>query len=99
MYPLWQMLGRPGICIVYLTGTLPDKGGTMTDTLTPADISHYYQRLAKLSTLPFWQLPEITEPAGPERGHVRHWTDVSPGLARSRATLDSPAPAPHRAAL
>ena len=51
---------------------------------SPADVSHYYQRLAELSTLPFWQREEFTEPAGPERGHVWHWRDVYPELARSR---------------
>jgi len=56
----------------------------MSHTLTPADVSHYYQRLAELSTLPFWQREEFTEPAGPERGHVWHWQDVYPELARSR---------------
>lgn len=58
----------------------------MSQTLTPADVSHYYQRLTDLSTVPFWQLPDITEPAGPERGHVWSWQDVypnSPGPARS----------------
>ena len=55
----------------------------MTSTLAPADVAGYYQRLAELSTLPFWQAPEITEPAGPERGHVWHWQDVYPELARS----------------
>jgi hypothetical protein len=56
----------------------------MSHTLVPADVSHYYQRLAELSTLPFWQREEFTEPAGPERGHVRHWQDVYPELTRSR---------------
>ena len=56
----------------------------MSHTLAPADVSHYYQRLAELSTLPFWQREEFTEPAGPERGHVWHWRDVYPELARSR---------------
>src|SRR5690242_20164013 len=56
----------------------------MSHTLAPADVSHYYQRLAELSTLPFWQREEFTEPAGPERGHVWHWQDVYPELARSR---------------
>jgi gentisate 1,2-dioxygenase len=56
----------------------------MSQTLTPVDIAHYYQRLADLSTLPFWQLPEITEPSGPERGHVWSWREVYPELARSR---------------
>jgi gentisate 1,2-dioxygenase len=56
----------------------------MSHALAPADVSHYYQRLAELSTLPFWQREEFTEPAGPERGHVWHWEDVYPELARSR---------------
>jgi gentisate 1,2-dioxygenase len=56
----------------------------MNQTLAPADVSHYYQRLADLSTLPFWRVPEITEPAGSERGHVWHWLDIYPELARSR---------------
>ena len=55
----------------------------MSQTLAPADVSHYYQRLAELSTLPFWQREEFTEPARPERGHVWHWQDVYPELARS----------------
>jgi gentisate 1,2-dioxygenase len=63
----------------------------MTDTLATADVSHYYQRLAELSTLPFWQVPEITEPAGPERGHVWHWQDVHPELVRSREFADEAA--------
>jgi hypothetical protein len=40
-------------------------GGTTSQTLTPADVSNYYQRLADLSTLPFWRLPDLTAPAGP----------------------------------
>src|SRR5690348_5378276 len=56
----------------------------MSHTLAQADVSHYYQRLAELSTLPFWQREEITEAAGPERGHVWHWQDVYPELTRSR---------------
>src|SRR5208337_3482947 len=71
----------------------------MSQTLTSADVSHYYQRLAELSTLPFWQLPEITEPTGPERGHVWHWHEVYPELARSRAILDGAAAATQRRAL
>ena len=55
----------------------------MSQTLAPADVSHYYQRLAELSTLPFWQREEFTEPTGPERGHVWHWQDVYPELAAS----------------
>ncbi len=55
----------------------------MSHTLAPADVSHYYQRLAELSMLPFWQREEFTEPAGPECGHVWHWQDVYPELAAS----------------
>jgi len=56
----------------------------MSHTLAPADVTHYYQRLAELSTLPFWQREDFAEPTGPERGHVWHWQDVYPELARSR---------------
>ena len=56
----------------------------MSNTLAPDDVSHYYQRLAELSTLPFWQREEFAEPTGPERGHVWHWQDIYPELARSR---------------
>jgi gentisate 1,2-dioxygenase len=69
----------------------------MTQTLTPADVSHYYQRLAELSTLPFWQLPEVAEPAGPERGHVWSWHDIHPALTRSRQVLDEAAALQRRA--
>jgi gentisate 1,2-dioxygenase len=55
----------------------------MSQTLAPADASHYYQRLAELSTVPFWQREEFTEPAGPEHGHVWHWHDLYPELAKS----------------
>jgi hypothetical protein len=34
----------------------------MSHALAPADASHYYQRLAELSTLPFWQRGQFTEP-------------------------------------
>jgi gentisate 1,2-dioxygenase len=71
----------------------------MSQTLAPADVSHYYQRLADLSTLPFWQLPDITEPTGPERGHVWSWQDVYPELARSREILDEAAATSQRRAL
>jgi gentisate 1,2-dioxygenase len=70
----------------------------MSQTIAPADVSNYYQRLADLSTLPFWQRPEMTEPSGPERGHVWHWDDVHPELARSRDIVDEAA-APQRRAL
>ena len=41
----------------------------MSHTLAPADVSHYYQRLAELSTVPFWQREEFTEP--PARARAR----------------------------
>ena len=69
----------------------------MTHTLAPADVSHYYQRLGELSTLPFWQLPDITEPAGPERGHAWHWRDVYPELLRSREVVGDAATLQRRA--
>jgi gentisate 1,2-dioxygenase len=69
----------------------------MTQTLALADVSHYYQRLAELSTLPFWQLPDITDPAGPERGHVWHWCDIHPELTRSREIVDDAAALQRRA--
>ncbi len=69
----------------------------MSQTLAPADVSHYYQRLADLCTLPFWQHTEITEPTGPERGHVWHWQDVYPELARSRDIVDEAAALQRRA--
>lgn len=71
----------------------------MSQTLTPADVSHYYQRLTDLSTLPFWQLPDLTAPAGPERGHVWAWRDVHPELARTREILDEAAVVTQRRAL
>jgi len=61
----------------------------MSHALAPADVSHYYQRLAELSTLPFWQREEFTEPAGPERvtsGTGRTSIPSSPGPASSRPT-------------
>jgi gentisate 1,2-dioxygenase len=69
----------------------------MTQTLTPADVSHYYKRLAELSTLPFWQLPDIADPDGPERGHVWHWHDIHPELTRSREIVDDAAALQRRA--
>lgn len=69
----------------------------MSHALAPADTEHYYQRLAELSTLPFWRLPDITEPAGPERGHAWHWRDVYPELARSREIVDDAAVLQRRA--
>jgi gentisate 1,2-dioxygenase len=71
----------------------------MSQTLIPADASHYYQRLADLSTLPFWHLPELTEPSGPERAHVWSWREVYPELARSRELLDDAAEVSQRRAL
>ena len=69
----------------------------MTQALAPAGVSHYYRRLAELSTLPFWQLPDITEPSRPKRGHVRHWPDIYPELARSRDIADDAAVLQRRA--
>src|SRR5438046_1834829 len=69
----------------------------MTQTLALADVSHYYKRLAELSTLPFWQLPDITDPAGPERGHAWHWGDIHPELTRSREIVDDAAALQRRA--
>jgi gentisate 1,2-dioxygenase len=69
----------------------------MSHTLAPADVSYYYQRLTELSTLPFWQREEFTEPAGPERGHVWHWQDVYPELARSREIAHEAAAVQRRA--
>ena len=69
----------------------------MTQTLTRAAVLHYYQRLAELSTLPFWQVPDITGPAGPERGHVWRWRDIHPELTRSREIVDDAAALQRRA--
>jgi gentisate 1,2-dioxygenase len=69
----------------------------MTQALAPAGVAHYYRRLAELCTLPFWQLPDITEPSGPERGHVRHWPDIHPELGRSRDIADDAAVLQRRA--
>ena len=63
----------------------------MTQALAPTGVSHYYRRRAELSTLPFWQLPDITEPSGTERGHVWHWPDIYPEPARSRDIADDAA--------
>jgi gentisate 1,2-dioxygenase len=71
----------------------------MSQTIAPADVSHYYQRLADLSTVPFWRLPELTEPSGPERAHVWSWREVYPELARSREILDEAAETSQRRAL
>jgi hypothetical protein len=38
----------------------------MSNTLAPDDVSHYYQRRAELSTLPFWRREEFAEPTGPD---------------------------------
>ena len=56
----------------------------MNHTTAPADVSHYYRRLAGLYTLPFWQLARLTEVAGPGRGHVWHWRDIYSEFVRSR---------------
>ena len=69
----------------------------MTQALAPAGVSHYYRRLAEMSTLPFWQLPDITEPSRPKRGHVWHWPDIYPELARSRDIADDAAVLQRRA--
>ena len=61
----------------------------MSHTLAPADASHYYQRLAELSTLPFWQREEFTEPACPSAGTSgtgRTSIPSSPGPVNSRPT-------------
>jgi gentisate 1,2-dioxygenase len=60
----------------------------MSQTVAPAHVCHYYQRLAELSMMPFWQRAEITEPSGPEHGHAWHRHDVYPELARSREIAD-----------
>jgi len=69
----------------------------MNYTLASAGTDHYYQRLAELSTLPFWQLPGITERAGPERSQVWQWRDIYPELARSREIVDDAAALQRRA--
>ncbi len=69
----------------------------MTQALAPAGVSHYYRRLAELSTLPFWQLPDFGEPSGTERGHVWHWQDIYPEFARSRDIADDAAVLQRRA--
>ena len=56
----------------------------MTDTLNRAPNQEYYDRVAALSTVPFWQLGEMHEPSGPERPHVWHWDEVVPELLRSQ---------------
>jgi gentisate 1,2-dioxygenase len=63
----------------------------MTQALAPAGVSYYYRRLAELSTLPFWQLPDITEPSRPKPGHIWHWQNIHPELARSRDIADDAA--------
>ena len=69
----------------------------MTQALAPAGVCHYYRRLAELSTLPFWQLPDITGPSRPKRGHVWHWPDIYPELARPRDIADDAAVLQRRA--
>ena len=56
----------------------------MTDTLNRAPNQEYYDRVAALSTVPFWRLAEMHEPSGPERPHVWHWDEVVPELLRSQ---------------
>ena len=61
----------------------------MSHTVAPADVSHYYQRLAELSTLPFWQREEFTEPPAPSSdtsGTGRTSIPSSPGPVNSRPT-------------
>src|SRR6201986_1827195 len=69
----------------------------MPHALAPADASHYYQRLAELATLPFWQREEFTEPAGPERGHVWHWQEIYPQRPGPRPFADDGASLQRRA--
>ena len=98
IYPVRQMLTAAGEMPAPSQWRITlRRGGTISHTLAPADVSHYYQRLAELSTLPFWQREEFTEPAGPERGHVWHWQDVYPELARSRQFAADAAGLQHRA--
>src|SRR5271170_3408090 len=59
----------------------------MSHTLTPADVSHYYQRLAELSTLPFWQREEFTEPAGARTRPRRETAGSVIVVARGTGTL------------
>jgi gentisate 1,2-dioxygenase len=56
----------------------------MTDTLNPALNQDYDDRVAALSTVPSWRLPEMHEPSGPERPHVWRWADVVPELLSSQ---------------
>ena len=56
----------------------------MTDTLNRAPNQEYYDRVAALSTVPFWRLAEMHEPSGPERPHVWRWDEVVPELLRSQ---------------
>ena len=49
--------------------------------------------------MPFWQLPELHEPVGPEQLHVWHWDEVVPELLRSRDLEDGDAGATQRRAL
>ena len=47
-------------------------------------VDAYRQRLAELSTVAFWELPDLHEPSGPEVSHVWHWDEVVPELLRSK---------------
>jgi gentisate 1,2-dioxygenase len=60
----------------------------MTDTLNRSPNQEYYDRVAALSTLPFWRLAEMHEPSGPERPHVWRWDEVVPELLRSQHLVD-----------
>src|SRR4051812_45867279 len=75
------------------------KEDAMTDTLNPAPNQDYYDRVAALSTVPFWRLPELREPAGPERPHVWRWADVVPELLSSQHLVDDGAGELQRRAL
>jgi hypothetical protein len=61
----------------------------MSHTVAPANASHYYQRLAELSTLPFWQREGSPSPLAPSAGtsgtgrtSILSW----PGPVNSRPT-------------
>ena len=69
----------------------------MADTLTRS--TDYYQRVAELSTVPFWHLGEFDEPVVPERSHVWHWQEVVSQLLASRDLVDDDAAALQRRAL
>ena len=43
----------------------------------------YRQRAADMSTIPFWELPDLHDPTGPERPYVWRGDDVIEQLLRS----------------